>query len=111
MKTTGIVGRIDDLGRIVIPKDIRRTLKNREGESSFIRIVNWEYSDVNVCSVYDLSFDNSKYTLSWVGNCQRVDCQYQYRKHFADERELNQTAQNIYEYYVLVNNEITALFH
>ena len=27
MKATGIVRRIDDLGRIVIPKDIRRTLK------------------------------------------------------------------------------------
>ena len=31
MKATGIVRRIDDLGRIVIPKEIRRTLKIREG--------------------------------------------------------------------------------
>ena len=28
MKATGIVRRVDDLGRIVIPKEIRRTLKN-----------------------------------------------------------------------------------
>ena len=32
MKATGIVRRIDDLGRVVIPKEIRRTLKIREGE-------------------------------------------------------------------------------
>ena len=33
MKATGIVRRIDDLGRVVIPKEIRRTLRIREGES------------------------------------------------------------------------------
>ncbi len=33
MKTTGVVRKIDDLGRIVIPKEIRRTLKIRDGES------------------------------------------------------------------------------
>ena len=32
MKATGIVRRIDDLGRLVIPKEIRRTLKIRESE-------------------------------------------------------------------------------
>lgn len=32
MKATGIVRRIDDLGRVVIPKEIRRTLRVREGE-------------------------------------------------------------------------------
>ena len=30
MKATGIVRRIDDLGRVVIPKEIRRTLRIRE---------------------------------------------------------------------------------
>ena len=34
MKATGIVRRVDDLGRIVIPKEIRRTLKIREGNPS-----------------------------------------------------------------------------
>ena len=33
MKATGIVRRIDDLGRVVIPKEIRRTLRIREGDS------------------------------------------------------------------------------
>ncbi len=32
MKATGIVRRIDELGRVVIPKEIRRTLKIRESE-------------------------------------------------------------------------------
>lgn len=33
MKTTGVVRRIDDLGRIVIPKEIRKTLRIKDGES------------------------------------------------------------------------------
>lgn len=32
MKATGIVRRIDDLGRVIIPKEIRRTMKIREGD-------------------------------------------------------------------------------
>lgn len=32
MKATGIVRRIDELGRIVVPKEIRRTLRIREGD-------------------------------------------------------------------------------
>ncbi|MBQ8747582.1 MAG: AbrB/MazE/SpoVT family DNA-binding domain-containing protein [Clostridia bacterium] len=34
MKATGIVKRIDDLGRVVIPKEIRRTMRIREGDPS-----------------------------------------------------------------------------
>ena len=33
MKATGVVRRIDDLGRVVIPKEIRRTMRIREGDS------------------------------------------------------------------------------
>ena len=34
MKATGIVRRIDDLGRAVIPKEIRRAMRIREGDPS-----------------------------------------------------------------------------
>ena len=38
MKATGIVRRIDDLGRVVIPKEIRRTMRIREGGPVFYLI-------------------------------------------------------------------------
>ena len=38
MKATGIVRRMDDLGRIVIPKEIRRTLRIREGDPLYITL-------------------------------------------------------------------------
>ena len=42
MKATGIVRRIDDLGRVVIPKEIRRTMRIREGDPSQMTLVPWE---------------------------------------------------------------------
>ena len=36
MKATGVVRRIDDLGRVVIPKEIRKTLRIKEGEPLLI---------------------------------------------------------------------------
>ena len=42
MKATGIVRRIDDLGRVVIPKEIRRTMRIREGDPSLITLTRWE---------------------------------------------------------------------
>lgn len=50
MKTTGIVRRVDDLGRIVIPKEIRRALHIKEGDPLEIYI-----DDNTVC------FRNYKY--------------------------------------------------
>ncbi|MBD5118583.1 MAG: hypothetical protein HDT37_05685 [Clostridiales bacterium] len=38
MKATGIVRRIDDLGRVVIPKEIRRTMRIREVDPSQITL-------------------------------------------------------------------------
>ena len=38
MKSTGVVRRIDDLGRIVLPKELRRTMRIKEGESLEIYI-------------------------------------------------------------------------
>ena len=42
MKATGIVRRIDDLGRVVIPKEIRRTMRIREGDPLEITLAPWE---------------------------------------------------------------------
>ena len=42
MKATGIVRRIDELGRVVIPKELRRTLRIREGDTSQITLARWE---------------------------------------------------------------------
>lgn len=42
MKATGIVRRIDDLGRVVIPKEIRRTMRIREGDPLQMSLTRWE---------------------------------------------------------------------
>lgn len=66
MKATGIVRRIDELGRVVIPKEIRRTLRIREGDSleiytdreggvilkNILRLENWAILLRNMPSQY-----------------------------------------------------------
>ena len=42
MKATGIVRRIDDLGRVVIPKEIRRTMRIREGDPLEITLTDFD---------------------------------------------------------------------
>ena len=42
MRATGIVRRIDELGRVVIPKEIRRTLRIREGDP---QLTVWEVGE------------------------------------------------------------------
>lgn len=44
MKATGIVRRIDDLGRVVVPKEIRRTMRIREGEP--MEIFTWREGEI-----------------------------------------------------------------
>lgn len=58
MKATGIVRRIDDLGRVVIPKEIRRTMRIREGDpleiytSSEGEVVFKKYSPITEISTF-----------------------------------------------------------
>ena len=52
MKATGIVRRIDDLGRVVIPKEIRRTMRIREGDPSLTTLTRWERY---CCGMLDLA--------------------------------------------------------
>lgn len=69
MKATGIVRRIDELGRIVIPKEIRRTLRIREGDPLEIftdrdgGIVLKKYSPVKELSSFALEYAQALNTV------------------------------------------------
>ena len=49
---TGIVRRVDDLGRIVIPKEIRRTLRIREGDPSRTTFTSEEQFKRAITNIY-----------------------------------------------------------
>ena len=68
MKSTGIIRRIDDLGRVVIPKEIRKNLRIKEGDNLEIFVENEDiilkkYSMMN--KINDLAFEltDSIYTF------------------------------------------------
>lgn len=69
MKATGIVRRIDELGRIVIPKEIRKTLRLREGENLEIytdqddKIILKKYSLMNKLEDFSQVFTDSIYAF------------------------------------------------
>ena len=48
MRATGIVRRIDELGRVVIPKEIRKTMRIREGDPSLITLTATEKFSIAV---------------------------------------------------------------
>lgn len=62
MKATGVVRRIDDLGRVVIPKEIRRTMRIREGDPLEIytsgdgEVVFKKYSPISSISSYSAMY-------------------------------------------------------
>ena len=51
MKATGIVRRIDDLGRVVIPKEIRRTMRIREGDPSLSTLTLFDRFCMAICDL------------------------------------------------------------
>ena len=67
MKATGIVRRIDDLGRVVIPKEIRRTMRIREGDPLEIftdregEVILKKYSPINDLSEFATEYVESLY--------------------------------------------------
>lgn len=70
MRATGVVRRIDDLGRIVIPKEIRRTMRMREGDPLEIftgqtgEIVLKKYSMMAELSQFSQGYADSLYKVS-----------------------------------------------
>ena len=68
MKATGVVRRIDDLGRIVIPKEIRKVLRIKEGDPLEVftdregQVILKKYSDPNFVTELDkITSDSLKY--------------------------------------------------
>ena len=53
MKATGIVRRIDDLGRVVIPKEIRRTMRIREGDAMYTILTQFNRFIIAIYSVVE----------------------------------------------------------
>ena len=53
MKATGIVRRIDDLGRVVIPKEILRTMRMREGDPLDITLTVFDKFCIAIHSVVE----------------------------------------------------------
>ena len=82
MKATGIVRRIDDLGRVVIPKEIRRTMRIREGDPLEIftdaggEVVFKKYSPIGELSTFSGQYADalSKGTNLSVLICDRDHC-------------------------------------
>lgn len=64
MKATGIIRRIDELGRIVIPKDIRRTCRIRESDAFEIYIDQMDGQPVVCFRKYETGFLNSLTALA-----------------------------------------------
>ena len=77
MKATGIVRRIDDLGRVVIPKEIRRTMRIREGDPLEIYTnVDGEVIFKKYSPIGEISSIASQYAevLSKIGGCPAAIC-------------------------------------
>ena len=72
MKATGIVRRIDDLGRVVIPKEIRRTLRIREGDPLEIytkadgEVIFKKYSPMGELTLFSSQFCETLYKTTGI---------------------------------------------
>lgn len=75
MKATGIVRRIDDLGRVVIPKEIRRTMRIREGDPLEIftekdgEVIFKKYSPIGELGDFALNYAETLSKTTGKGTC------------------------------------------
>lgn len=87
MRADGIIRRIDDLGRVVIPKEIRRTIGIREGEPLEIFLDNMGGQPVVCFRKYETSFISSLTALAdTINDAMMEDAtngqRYEVRDHF-----------------------------
>jgi stage V sporulation protein T len=69
MKATGIVRRIDDLGRIVIPKEIRRNMKIREGDPLELYYDKDAIIFKKYCPMNDADWKKAGQLISYILDC------------------------------------------
>lgn len=82
MKSTGITRRIDDLGRVVIPKEIRRSLKVREGDKFEIYVdevsgmICYQKLNINndICTELDRLLDKYDYDFDEISKAYIDKC-------------------------------------
>ena len=74
------------------------------GEPSFIRIVDWHYGDNSYYEAYDLEYDGTLYTISWIADGQHYSREFPYLKHFVGENEGEEADYDAYEHYVLTHD-------
>ena len=103
MKATGIIRRLDDLGRIVIPKEIRRNMRLREGdameiflEDNCVCLKKYTPSDEDLairCHKYISSMGNYIKTINFIDGATVVlftdGAIATVRKHNADDFDMN----------------------
>ncbi len=97
MKATGIVRRIDDLGRVVIPKEIRRTMRIREGDPLEIytdregEVIFKKYSPIGELATFAAQYADTLQRICGMAVviCDRdvvIACAGVSRKEYADKR-------------------------
>ena len=97
MKATGIVRRIDDLGRVVIPKEIRRTMRIREGDPLEIytdkdgEVIFKKYSPIGELSSYvnvfaEIIYKSTGNTVVIVDKDAVIAVAGQYKKDLMDQK-------------------------
>ena len=107
MKATGIVRRIDDLGRVVIPKEIRRTMRIREGDPLEIytdregEVIFKKYSPIGELAAFASQYSDTlhKVCSMAVVICDRdavIACSGVPRKEYTD-KALSDELENIIE--------------
>lgn len=122
MKATGIVRRIDDLGRVVIPKEIRRTMRIREGDPLEIytdregEVIFKKYSPIGELSQFASQYAETLYKTCGMAVviCDRdavIACAGVPKREYTD-RKVSQEAEKIMEnrqFFVSSDDSVTLI--